>query len=140
MKEKVVTVPAIGIHTARAAELPDIGDCEQYRPIVQKYFGKVTNEALFVARMEGGCIADRISSPNSDGTRDYCTFQINKEKLAAQSLEVCVRRAFEKYKSGRFGSNNWSDFYAVCPRRVDQRTHKDLPPVPKYPRVISNCN
>lgn len=132
LKEKVVTVPAIGIHTAKAAEieLPDIGDCEQYRPIVQKYFGALTNEALFVAKMESGCVADRISEPNKDGTRDFCLFQINREKLTAQSLDVCVRRAFEKYRDGRVGVKNWSAFYAVC----------DVNAQPKYPKVIKNCN
>jgi hypothetical protein len=133
MKEKVVSVPGIGVRTAKAAEeveWPDIGDCEQYRPIVEKYFGKLTDEALFVAKNESGCIADRVGNPNSDGTRDYCLFQINKEKLTAQSLDVCVRRAYEKYTAGRIGEKNWSAFYAVC----------DVNAQPKYPKTIKNCS
>jgi len=137
VKEKVITVaPWNFVRTAKAAEgveetvWPDIGDCEQYRPIVEKYFGKLTDEALFVASKESGCIGDRVSNPNSDGTKDYCLFQINKEKLAAQSLDVCVRRAWEKYQHGRIGEMNWSAWYAVC----------DVNAKPKYPKVISNCS
>lgn len=128
-------VPVITVKRVQAAEIeqpkfPDIGDCEQYRPIVEKYFGKLTDEALFVAKMESGCIADRISKPNSDGTKDYCLFQINKEPLTAQSLDVCVRRAFEKYTAGRIGEKNWSAFYGVC----------DVNAKPKYPKTIKNCS
>lgn len=135
LKAIVISVaPWTYVRTAHAAEpepqWPDIGDCEQYRHVVEKYFGKLTNEALFVAKMEGGCIADRVSPPNSDGSKDYCTFQINKEKLAAQSLDVCVRRAFEKYTAGRVGVKNWSAFYAVC----------DVEAKPIYPKVIKNCS
>lgn len=125
-------VPVIHVKRAEAKELkwPNIGDCEQYRPIVQKYFGTLTNEALFVASKESGCVADRISEKNKDGTRDFCLFQINQEKLTAQSLDVCVRRAFEKYTDGRVGEKNWSAFYAVC----------DVNAQPKYPKAIKNCN
>lgn len=133
IKEMVISVaPWTYVRTAKAAEIewPDIGDCEQYRPVVEKYFGKLTDEALFVAKMESGCIADRVSFPNSDGTKDYCLFQINKEKLTAQSLDVCVRRAFEKYTAGRVGEKNWSAFYAVC----------DVEAKPKYPKTIKNCD
>jgi len=135
VNEQVITVaPWTYVRTAHAAEpepkFPDIGDCEQYRPVVEKYFGKLTDEALFVAKMESGCIGDRISNPNSDGTKDYCLFQINKEKLAAQSLDVCVRRAWEKYQHGRIGEMNWSAWYAVC----------DVNAKPKYPKTIKNCD
>lgn len=133
VKQQVITVaPWTYIRTAEAAEMrwPDIGDCEQYRPIVQKYFGKLTDEALFVASKESGCVADRISEKNKNGTRDFCLFQINQEKLAAQSLDVCVRRAFEKYTAGRVGEKNWSAFYAVC----------DVNAQPKYPKSIKNCS
>lgn len=145
LREKIVTVSpwnyVRSIRTAKAAEVewPDIGDCEQYRPIVEKYFGKLTDEALFVAKMEGGCIADRIGPKNSDGSKDYCTFQITREPLAAQSLEVCVRRAFEKYTNGRVGEKNWSDFYAVCLRNK-LPNGKEGTPIPKYPKIISNCS
>lgn len=128
----VSVAPWTYVRTAKASELkwPDIGDCEQYRPVVQKYFGKLTDEALFVAKYESGCVADRISDKNKDGTRDYCLFQINQEKLTAQSLDVCVRRASEKYTTGRVGEKNWSAFYAVC----------DVNAQPKYPKTIKNCS
>lgn len=124
-------VPVLHVKRAEAKELkwPDIGDCEQYRPVVQKYFGALTNEALFVASKESGCVADRISEKNSNGTRDFCLFQINQEKLTAQSLDVCVRRAFEKYTAGRVGVKNWSAWYAVC----------DVNTKPIYPN-IKNCS
>jgi len=130
-----VTPPVITIKHVEAKELeapkfPDVGDCEQYRPVVEKYFGKLTDEALFVAKNESGCIADRISPKNSDGSRDYCLLQINNEPLAAQSLDVCVRRAWEKYQDGRVGEKNWSAWYAVC----------DVNAKPKYPKTINNCN
>lgn len=137
----VSVAPWTYVRTAEAAEMkwPNIGDCEQYRPIVQKYFGKLTDEALFVASHESGCIADRISDKNKNGTRDFCLFQINQEKLTVQSLDVCVRRAFEKYMAGRVGEKNWSDFYAVCLRnKLPDGTEGT--PIPKYPKVISNCS
>lgn len=143
MKEKVVSVvPTTFVRVAKAAEeetvWPDIGDCEQYRPVVQKYFGKLTNEALFAASKESGCIADRISPKNTDGSKDYCLFQITREPLTAQSLDVCVRRAWEKYKEGRVGEYNFSAWYAVC---IKENTKENpLPyPVPKYPKIIKNC-
>lgn len=143
VKQQVITLaPWTFVRTVYASEpkWPDIGDCEQYRPIVQKYFGKLTDEALFVASHESGCIADRISDKNKNGTRDFCLFQINQEKLTVQSLDVCVRRGFEKYMAGRVGEKNWSDFYAVCLRNIDPVTKKDLAPIPKYPNVIKNCS
>lgn len=128
------------VRTVYASEpkWPDIGDCEQYRPIVQKYFGKLTDEALFVASKESGCIADRISPKNTNGSRDYCLLQINREPLAAQSLEVCVRRAFEKYQAGRVGEKNWSAWFAVCLKENTKENPRPYP-VPKYPKVIKNC-
>lgn len=142
MKRLIVSASPL-VHKAQAKEVepewPDIGDCEQYRPVVEKYFGKLANEALFAAKMESGCIGDRISLPNADGTKDYCLLQINREPLAAQSLEVCVRRAWEKYKAGRVGENNWSAWYAVCLKENTKENPRSYP-VPKYPQVIKNCD
>lgn len=141
VKQQVITVaPWTFVRTVYASEpkWPDIGDCEQYRPIVQKYFGKLTDEALFVASKESGCIADRISPKNKNGTKDYCLLQINQEPLAAQSLDVCVRRAWEKYQAGRVGEKNWSAWFAVCLKENTKENPRPYP-VPKYPSVIKNC-
>lgn len=142
MKKLIVTASPL-VHRAQAKEVepewPDIGDCEQYRPVVEKYFGKLTNEALFAAKMESGCIGDRISLPNADGTKDYCLFQINKEPLTAQSLDVCVRRAWEKYKDGRVGKDNFSAWFAVCLKENTKENPRPYP-VPKYPKIINNCD
>jgi hypothetical protein len=85
------------------------GGCEQYREAVQKYFGEVTDTALFIASKESGCRMDAVSS-----TADYCIFQINREPLTAKNIDLCVRRAWEKYAGGRVGNNNWSAWYSVC--------------------------
>jgi hypothetical protein len=113
--------------------------CEAIRPVVEKHFGKITDEALFVSGKEAGCVADRISKKNSDGSRDYCAFQINGEPRTTKDLDTCVRRAYEKYAGGRMGANNWSAFYAVC-KRVINKDGSEGKPIPKYPDVINNCD
>lgn len=97
--------------------------CEQYRDVVEKYFGPETDTALFVASKESGCRMDAISS-----THDYCLFQINREPQTLTDLDLCVRRAHDKYVGGRVGENNWSAWYAVCSPAA----------VPKYPGI--DCN
>lgn len=141
--KRLIVTASPSVHKAQAKEVepewPDIGDCEQYRPIVEKYFGKLTDEALFVASKESGCIADRISPKNTDGSKDYCLFQITREPLAAQSLDVCVRRAWEKYKDGRVGEYNFSAWFAVCLKENTKENPRPYP-VPKYPKIINNCD
>jgi hypothetical protein len=85
-----------------------------------------------------GCTANKSSKANSDGTWDYCIFQINQEPAAAKSLDTCIRRAYEKYTEGRIGKQNWSAFYAVC-IRVVKPDGTEGTPIPKYPNIISNC-
>lgn len=104
----------------RAAPKPG---CEQYRELVQAYFGAATDTALFVASKESGCRQDAVSS-----THDYCIFQINREPATGQDINLCVRRAYEKYVGGRVGSNNWSAWYSVCTPSA----------VPKYSGI--DCN
>jgi hypothetical protein len=95
--------------------------CEQYREIVQKYFGpELTDTALFVASKESGCNQNAVSP-----TADYCLFQINREPATRNDLELCVRRAWEKYVGGRVGEYNWSAWYAVCTPKAE----------PKYPGI-----
>jgi hypothetical protein len=106
-------------YTARGRsrqQLPENGggrhtppNCEQYRAVVQRYFGDQTDTALFVASKESGCRMEAVSK-----TADYCLFQINKEPATGKDVELCVRRAWEKFVGGRVGSNNWSAWYAVC--------------------------
>lgn len=90
-----------------------VGGCEQYREIVNKYFGKLTDQALFVAFKESGCRQHAVNK-NRNKTEDTCIFQINAEPATAHDLELCVKRAHEKYVEGRVGKNNWSAWYAVC--------------------------
>lgn len=98
--------------------------CEKLRPIVNKYFKDLTDEALFVASKESGCDMAAVSA-----TKDYCAFQINKEPQTRDDVDLCVRRAWEKYIDGRIGSNNWSAWYSVCTKKG----------VAKFPDLISNC-
>ena len=66
---------------AKQIELPIRSDCEKYRSRVEKKFGEYTNQALFVADKESmGCTKDISNQANSNGTWDYCIFQINKFK------------------------------------------------------------
>lgn len=92
--------------------------CEQYHAKVQKFFGEHTNEALFVASLESGCVNKRSNSQNSNGTWDYCIFQINNEPSALE-IDTCVRRAFEKFKASKYV---WRQWYAVCP--INKQTGK----------------
>lgn len=132
------------IREVQAAEIEKLvpvkkapGDCEQYRSVVKKYFGSLTDEALFVASKEGnGCTANKSHKANTDGTWDYCIFQINNEPDTAKNIDLCVRRAFEKYTDGRIGVKNWSAFYAVC----EKEKRPGLLPTPKYTQVIDNCS
>jgi hypothetical protein len=83
--------------------------CETYKGTVEKYFGEFTTNALFVAERESGCRMEAVSR-----TQDYCIFQINREPATANDVDLCVRRAYEKFVGGRVGSNNFSAWYAVC--------------------------
>lgn len=95
---------------AQAAELPQETGCEQYRKKVQHYFGKYTDQALFVAEKESGCQNIRSHKKNSNGTYDYCIFQINNES-SALNIDVCIKRAWEKFEKAKY---TWRPWYAVC--------------------------
>lgn len=96
-----------------------LGGCEEYSETIQKYFGDYADQAIFVATKESGCNMAAVSR-----TQDYCIFQINREPATGKDLDLCVRRAWEKFTGGRVGSNNWSAWYAVCTPGND--------PQPKY--------
>ena len=84
-------------------------NCEQYRGIIQNYFGDQTDNALFVASKESNCNQSAVSKTN-----DHCIFQIHNEPDTGKDINLCVKRAFDKYKSGRIGVNNFSAWYSVC--------------------------
>jgi hypothetical protein len=98
---------------------------------VEKYFGHLTDQALFVAFEESGCQPKSVSKKNSNGSKDFCLFQINNEAKTLGSLDACIKRAYEKFVDGRVGRENWSAWYAVCTAGKN--------PKPKYPDIISNC-
>lgn len=84
------------------------GNCETYRPLVQKYFGSATSAAMIVMQKESGCNPNAISATN-----DHGLFQLNGQ--AVYDPESNIRIAYAKYVSPRRGSNpNWSAWYAVC--------------------------
>lgn len=84
-------------------------DCEQYRGIIKNYFGDQTDNALFVASKESNCNQLAVSKTN-----DHCIFQIHNEPETGKDINLCVKRAFDKYQSGRIGANNFSAWYSVC--------------------------
>jgi hypothetical protein len=96
------------VKVAKAAE-PEKTGCEQYRQIVERYFGQYTDTALFVAQKESGCQNIRSHKANRNGTYDYCIFQINNEP-SALNIETCVKRAWDKFKP----TKTWRQWYAVC--------------------------
>lgn len=93
-------------------------DCEQYRTLVNSYFGEYTDQALFVSTKEASCQNIRSKKANRNGTYDYCIFQINNE-ASALDINTCVRRAWEKFKGSGYV---WQQWYAVCPK--DKKTGK----------------
>jgi hypothetical protein len=85
-------------------------NCESIKPIVEKYFGDYTDQALFVSFKESGCQNIRSYKMNKNGTYDYCPFQINNEPSVLHDLDKCVKRAWEKFKLYK----HWGQWYAVC--------------------------
>jgi len=84
------------------------GNCESYRPLVQKYFGDATNAAMIVMTHESGCDPNAVSSTN-----DFGLFQLNGMQIF--DPEANVAAAVQKYLSPRRGSTpNFSAWYAVC--------------------------
>lgn len=84
------------------------GNCESYRPLVQKYFGSATNAAMITMSKESGCNPTAVSPTN-----DHGLFQLNGQPV--YDPEANIRIAHAKYVSPRRGTNpNWSAWYAVC--------------------------
>lgn len=84
------------------------GNCEAYRPLVQKYFGDATPAAMVVMQKESGCNPNAVSPTN-----DHGLFQLNN--MAIYEPEANIRAAYGKFVSPRRGTNpNWSAWYAVC--------------------------
>lgn len=84
------------------------GNCETYRPLVQKYFGSATPAAMIVMQKESGCNPNAVSPTN-----DHGLFQLNGQPV--YEPEANIRIAYAKYVSPRRGTNpNWSAWYAVC--------------------------
>ena len=85
------------------------GNCESYRPLVQKYFGDATDAAMTVMLHESSCTSWKISETN-----DYGLFQLNG--LDIRDPEANIKYAYEhKFLTPRRGTRpNFSAWYAVC--------------------------
>lgn len=84
------------------------GNCESYRPLVQKYFGSATPAAMIVMSHESGCNPNAVSPTN-----DHGLFQLNN--MPIYDPEANIAAAVKKYTSPRRGSTpNFSAWYAVC--------------------------
>lgn len=93
---------------AAAAASGVSGNCESYRPLVEKYFGSATTAAMITMSHESGCNPNAVSATN-----DHGLFQLNN--MPIYEPEANVRAAYAKYVSPRRGSTpNWSAWYAVC--------------------------
>lgn len=99
------------------------GNCESYRPLVQKYFGNATDGAMIVMSKESSCTSWKISDTN-----DYGLFQLNG--IDIREPEANIKYAYEhKFLTPRRGTTpNFSAWYAVCT--------PDL--VPKYAGIWCN--
>lgn len=93
---------------AAAAASGVSGNCESYRPLVQKYFGSATPAAMITMSKESGC------DPNAKSpTDDHGLFQLNGQPV--YEPEANIRIAYAKFVSPRRGTSpNWSAWYAVC--------------------------
>jgi hypothetical protein len=84
------------------------GNCESFRPLVQKYFGSATEAAMIVMQKESSCNPTAVSETN-----DYGLFQLNGMQIF--DPEANIAAAVKKYLSPRRGSTpNFSAWYAVC--------------------------
>lgn len=84
------------------------GNCESFRPLVQKYFGSATDAAMIVMSKESSCNPTAVSETN-----DYGLFQLNGMQIF--DPEANVAAAVQKYLSPRRGTTpNFSAWYAVC--------------------------
>lgn len=84
------------------------GNCEQYRPLVEKYFGSATDAAMITMAHESGCDPNQISPTN-----DHGLFQLNG--IPIYDPEANIAYAYNhKFVTARRGANNFSAWYAVC--------------------------
>ncbi len=98
--EPVVVTPPAPAYVA--------GNCESFRPLVQKYFGEATNAAMIVMTKESSCNPTAVSETN-----DYGLFQLNGMQIF--DPEANIAAAVQKYLSPRRGTTpNFSAWYAVC--------------------------
>jgi hypothetical protein len=98
------------------------GNCESWRPLVQKYFGDATDGALIVMQHESSCIHDRVSETN-----DYGLMQLNGMMIF--DPEANIAAGYQKFVHPRRGTTpNFSAWYAVCTPNL----------VPKYAGIWCN--
>lgn len=84
------------------------GNCESWRPLVQKYFGDATDAALTTILHESSCIHDKISDTN-----DYGLMQLNGMQIF--DPEANIAAGYQKFIHPRRGTTpNFSAWYAVC--------------------------
>lgn len=84
------------------------GNCESYRPLVQKYFGTATSGAMIVMSKESGCNPNAVSSTN-----DHGLFQLNGIRVYDPEENIKIAY-YQKFVNARRGANNFSAWYAVC--------------------------
>lgn len=94
--------------TSASGAVVAAGNCDAYRPLVQKYFGSAAPAAMIVMTKESGCNPNAVSATN-----DHGLFQLNN--MPIYEPEANIRAAYAKYVSPRRGSTpNFSAWYAVC--------------------------
>lgn len=110
------------VHTPQPPTAFVAGNCESFRPLVQKYFGDATNAAMIVMQKESSCNPNAVSETN-----DHGLFQLNA--MPIYDPEANIAAAVQKYLSPRRGSTpNFSAWYAVCTPNL----------VPKYAGIWCN--
>lgn len=120
--EPVAPQPVVAEPAPTQAPAYVAGNCESFRPLVQKYFGDATNAAMIVMTKESSCNPNAVSATN-----DHGLFQLNG--MPIYDPEANIAAAVKKYLSPRRGSTpNFSAWYAVCT--------PDL--VPKYAGIWCN--
>ncbi len=86
---------------------------ERWRPLVSKYFGSATPQALAIIKCESGGNPN-ATNHNSNGSTDRGLFQINSCHGANSTYNVEANIAYA-YKLSR-GGRNWSPW--VCSRKI----------------------
>ncbi len=99
-QRETIKAPAVSISN---------GNCESYRPLVQKYFGNATEAAMITMAKESGCRSNLVSVTN-----DYGLFQLHN--MPIYDPEENIKTAYQvKFLKPRRGTTpNFSAWYAVC--------------------------